>query len=649
MSESPEFVETASEVASESESFYSESESSTEVETHEDGNQNVNSTTTTTVCTSTEVESSQVEPLVVLDGTPPVVYPRFNPQPYGDALIPIGLPVAQPGMPGMPVAQPGQHTRIQDQTDYHCVIVPFEELDETRKKALDDVAQGFAPMNPDDVKKGFTDAKKKELQTLLENCYDEICYALSVRTNFSLGRRELNALCLSRLAPRVQRPGFFIVALGLYYDEKWVQFKIGEKVQCRSFAPAFEELPDARNFLNQGGTIFYVSAKHKLTAYRISDDPKKPLIMQPDLIGTVTDVDMHYNFVTIELEDGILPLYEDIFPTRTCEEMCEDAKAMMKTVKKDKSKKKKKKIFSLFCKAAEFGSIEAQYRKGVCQIEGFGTTKDEESGVKNILDAIKNMKANPSNSDAFVMVGDMFFKGLYGTEVDLKEAKKWYECVSVFDGKARDRVKEVDAKIKRNSRRGSIFVPHKPSAIGYVDFNPTSLVNKGLQYYNGEGVTRNCAKALECFRAAGELGSPQGKNNAAVILIKGEGVRQNKTEAVRLFEESSNDGYMTATVNLVHCKRLGHCKYEDVDELHEMLQQDTESPEANLMLGLLFLAGKDIPNAKEKLRLAKKGNKSINELARKVLRILKHPVCRLVESSKATKIEFFPWLLSEKL
>jgi hypothetical protein len=111
---------------------------------------------------------------------------------------------------------------------------------------------------------------------------------------------------------------------------------------------------------------------------------------------------------------------------------------------------------------------------------------------------------------------------------------------------------------------------------------------------------------------------------------------------------------MRATVNLVHLMWLGLVDdYDgDVDRLHEMLGRDrgsTDSPEANLMLGLLFLSEGDKENAQQRLRLAKNGDPVIQSHARKVLRILKHPFCRLFEGKEATKIENFPWLLTEKL
>jgi hypothetical protein len=346
------------------------------------------------------------------------------------------------------------------------------------------------------------------------------------------------------MAPRVEAPTFFIPVPDLYYNEAWQlhevwpQFKENEKVQCRSFAAVFEERSDAEEYLRarNGGTVFCVSAadeESKLVAYQIFDkkEKDKPLFMQPDLIGKVLCVDKLSHSVEIQLETGYLPLFEDLFPTRTAEEMCQAAKRMREAAKKDEEKRE---VYSLFCKAAEYGSKEARFRKAKCQLDGFGTKKEKTSGViRDILDSVKDMEVSESNVDAFIFVGDMHMKGDYGQEKDLRAALECFEKAKSLSTEAENRVNEINTTLKTPKDQKDVKRIRRQSVICRHD-DPIGLVNDGLQEYYGIGGLPNGAKAAELFKRAGEeFGSPEGMNNCAVCYIQGGGVRKDRPQEGR--------------------------------------------------------------------------------------------------------------------
>jgi TPR repeat protein len=70
--------------------------------------------------------------------------------------------------------------------------------------------------------------------------------------------------------------------------------------------------------------------------------------------------------------------------------------------------------------------------------------------------------------------------------------------------------------------------------------NPTILMNLGVKYQKGDGVNRNCDKAIQLFSMAIAYGSIEALLYLGQMYHKGEGVNQNEAEALRYFEEAAS-------------------------------------------------------------------------------------------------------------
>ena len=68
------------------------------------------------------------------------------------------------------------------------------------------------------------------------------------------------------------------------------------------------------------------------------------------------------------------------------------------------------------------------------------------------------------------------------------------------------------------------------------------MVEMGVMYINGYGVTKDYTKAEKWFKKAAESGNAKAMNNMGVIYANGLGVAVNQTEALRWFKKAANHG-----------------------------------------------------------------------------------------------------------
>jgi uncharacterized protein len=79
---------------------------------------------------------------------------------------------------------------------------------------------------------------------------------------------------------------------------------------------------------------------------------------------------------------------------------------------------------------------------------------------------------------------------------------------------------------------------------------PRSQFNLGVMYYNGEGVTQDLAKAFEYFSEAAGHGNPRATFNIGVMYYRGESVEADLEEAKELFEKAAYLGIAESQFNL---------------------------------------------------------------------------------------------------
>jgi TPR repeat protein len=186
-----------------------------------------------------------------------------------------------------------------------------------------------------------------------------------------------------------------------------------------------------------------------------------------------------------------------------------------------------------FRKAAEQGDASAQYCLGVCYKNGEGVSKDFEEAVKWFRKAAEQGDAN-----AQTMLGACYCNG-EGVSKDLEEAVKWF----------RKAAEQGDANAQNNL---------------------------GDCYYNGEGVSEDFEEAVKWYRKAAEQGNADAQNNLRIAKEEevkaaklraekgtaqekyilgnrfyfGEGVSEDRNEALKWWEKAAAEGHQRAAAAL---------------------------------------------------------------------------------------------------
>ena len=88
----------------------------------------------------------------------------------------------------------------------------------------------------------------------------------------------------------------------------------------------------------------------------------------------------------------------------------------------------------------------------------------------------------------------------------------------------------------------------------------------GYCYYWGEGVEENKIEAVKWYRKAAEQGNVHAQNDLGVCYANGEGVEEDKAEAVKWYRKAAEQGYSDAQDNLGYCYANGEGVEENIVE-----------------------------------------------------------------------------------
>lgn len=118
-------------------------------------------------------------------------------------------------------------------------------------------------------------------------------------------------------------------------------------------------------------------------------------------------------------------------------------------------------------------------------------------------------------------------------------------------------------------------------------------VRLGRKYYHGDGVPRDDAKALSCFREAAEGGVPEGQFLLGVLYAEGRAVPQDFAEAARWYRKASDRRHGTACFNLAILYAGGMGLPRDTGEALRWYRRAAEAghPAARVRVGAAFESG----------------------------------------------------------
>ena len=119
-------------------------------------------------------------------------------------------------------------------------------------------------------------------------------------------------------------------------------------------------------------------------------------------------------------------------------------------------------------------------------------------------------------------------------ELDQDENKIDYQCQLTMLG------------VKKETKESSFDIGLKEAKGG----DARAQYHLGFSYYNGEGVTQDKKEAVKWYRLAAEQGHALAQYNLGVSYDNGEGVTQDKEEAAKWYHLAAEQGDAWAQNNL---------------------------------------------------------------------------------------------------
>jgi len=172
------------------------------------------------------------------------------------------------------------------------------------------------------------------------------------------------------------------------------------------------------------------------------------------------------------------------------------------------------KCFGLFKKAADKGDANGLYNLGMCYMQGYGCTPDEDLAYKCF-----RTSAEAGHPEAINNIGGFYRDGIV-VRANPETAAKWFA---------------------------------KSAELG----NAYGMFNYALALQRGEGVGKDVAKAVELLKEASELGNAEAMNAYGMCFYSGSGVEKDPVEAVKWYRASAARGFAPAMDNLSSCYSLG--------------------------------------------------------------------------------------------
>lgn len=153
----------------------------------------------------------------------------------------------------------------------------------------------------------------------------------------------------------------------------------------------------------------------------------------------------------------------------------------------------------------------------------------------------------------------------------------------------------------------------------------TAQSRLGHCYYNGEGVEKNFAKAVQYFQEAADQNDASAQFGLSLCLMNGQGIERNIEEAIKLCRSSAEKNYSRAQLSLGLFYYQGEGVEKNLEEAINFfrLAAHEGSAEAQMLLGTCLMAGEGIQqDLEEAERWLKSAANQENELAKRQLAML---------------------------
>lgn len=122
-----------------------------------------------------------------------------------------------------------------------------------------------------------------------------------------------------------------------------------------------------------------------------------------------------------------------------------------------------------------------------------------------------------------------------------------------------------------------------------ADGSKNSCYNIGIMYYKGEGVKQDRREAVQWFRKAADLGDMNAQFTMGMLYDKGEDLALDQGEAYRWYRKAAEQGHRQAQFNIGYMYTMGEGVKKDPKEAVIWLKKAAKQghPEAKKILGVM--------------------------------------------------------------
>ena len=198
-------------------------------------------------------------------------------------------------------------------------------------------------------------------------------------------------------------------------------------------------------------------------------------------------------------------------------------------------------------KEADRGDAEAQYRLGLCYLEGKGTNSD-----RRMAHMYFKKSANQGNSDAMVKMGEFHERGDVA-KLDFKEAFEWYRKAADLDNSEGYYHLGLcyENQIGVETDKYEAFLNYETAT---HDGHKNAEVAMGRCYFYGHGCSVNKQKSKEIFERLADEGIAAAKTGLGMFYES-----EDILKAIAYYEEASDEGDECAAIRYELCRRQGRC------------------------------------------------------------------------------------------
>ena len=219
-----------------------------------------------------------------------------------------------------------------------------------------------------------------------------------------------------------------------------------------------------------------------------------------------------------------------------------------------------KKAFELFEKAANLNDPRGMYKLGLCYKKGLGVPKD----INNAL-LLFEKSANKGNTDAMEVLSDMYAQG-DGINIDISKALQWKELLAFSGNKDAQRyiLSNQSVEYQKSSisaEKALSLAKENYSSENYkwakfcyeraIDLgNTQAMYEYGKWLYEGNGITKDCNKAIDYLNKLGEDNNVEAQKTLMTIYKEDKGVAPDLKKEIYWTTKAANNGDADAQFRL---------------------------------------------------------------------------------------------------